>query len=45
MGDLIILNNIEKSLAKGFKIFISTGESPIINKTEITGLTTNGFRV
>jgi PAS domain S-box-containing protein len=44
MGHLIIPEQHRESLAKEFKTFVLTGESPIINKTiEITGLNKNGL--
>ena len=44
MGGLIIPELHRESLAKEFKTFILSGESPIINKTiEITGLNKNGL--
>lgn len=43
MTDLIIPEQHRESLAKEFKTFVLTGESPIINKTiEITGLNKSG---
>jgi hypothetical protein len=42
MGDLIIPEQQREIISKGFKDFISTGQSPIIHKTiDITALHKN----